>query len=255
MALVFVQTFGFLFKKRTIGDIAHLENVKLHELFLWGSFTVNTILTALVFGMRPRDPDDYNLENNPVLELNPDPTATFANVVHYFIVFIWIGVLWLESLYLRATNKKNLRLRFPSMNSHTFSLGVDGEGEEGDTFDDDEEEGRSKSDSSRSITSSLRRASMVSTNSIKNINPPLESPRSYVKRQLKTARRMLRNNKSEEPVIARAHQFFLLTLAIIKPTLSLVSIFCRGLGINGTATVLSILVNDLFEICGVSAIL
>ncbi|GMH53093.1 hypothetical protein TrLO_g6626 [Triparma laevis f. longispina] len=255
LALVFVQTFGFLFKKRTIGDIAHLENVKLHELFLWGSFTVNTILTVLVFGMRPRDPDDYNLENNPVLELSPDPTATFANVAHYFIVFIWIGVLWLESLYLRAINKKNLQLRFPSMSTHTFSLGVDGEREEWDTFGDDEEEGRSKSDSSRSITSSLSRASMASTNSIKNINPPQKSPRSYVKRQQKTTRRMLRNNKSEEPVIARAHQFFLLTLAIIKPTLSLVSIFCRGLGINVTATVLSILVNDFFEICGVSAIL
>ncbi|GMH93456.1 hypothetical protein TrVE_jg494 [Triparma verrucosa] len=229
LALVFIQSFGFLFKRKTLSDIAHLENIKLHELFIWGSFTVNSVLTAIVFGMRPRDSDDYNLESSPNLTLDPDPTAIFANGVHYFIIFSWIVVLWLESLYLKAINMRQIRLSNPSVNVDDDEIDNDTDDDEGD-------------DETGSTTTS--------------VSPKKESPRSFIKRQFKKARSALRAAGAEdEPVIARAHQWFLLVLAASKPMLSLITIITRALGYDRASTIIGILVGDLFEISGVACIL
>lgn len=131
-SLVFFQTFGFIFERRTFEDLATLSDIKLEEIAVFGIFIVNSVIVVLVFGMRPRDVDDFDLTSfqkkfpkkfastsqsrthlafDAEDQLYADPTIGFTQICQYVVIYSWFAIFFFQaySLYRSMQRDKDFQ--------------------------------------------------------------------------------------------------------------------------------------------------
>jgi len=244
-SLVFFQTYGFLFEERTVEDLATLTDIKLEEMAVFGIFILNSIVAALVFGMRPRDVDDFDLSDERYVKEFPsfasytDPTIGFAEGGQYIVLYSWFVIFFFQGYSLRQAVKKEF-LKRSSSRPDDLERSVRNLTEPDNTGLDRE-----------TWTPSPSLGDRFSVESAKyKVRTKIRQKKKQAVWRLKYVRDALTRRDDEDPCIAAVYRWMLLFIGFSRFMLWSTGFILGALGDIHSVTWITVLNADLFEVSG-----